>query len=312
MLILVPEYLAVMELLPSSTWRRLRRWIAGPAALVTLLLAGLGTAAFVRDYGLQRYTASPQRHVVDQIRAAALPGDGVVVTSREAFDALAPFLPDQEVRLYSRVDGEFRQDAFNARWAEFVADHPRIWLLLDYAGGQNADWNAQLAALLDQEGYKTADEWVGPEQRLVHYVVAAPVTLRSEDVSVLFGDRVRLARLELDGQPLRGGEVLRMQLLWEPGPGATTAEPDRDYKVFVHLVSAQGQVAAQRDLALSDLEGQTARLGLALPPGLDPGTYQLRIGVYDAATGERLTVHSPAGTVAAGQDHLLIEEIQVQ
>ena len=138
MLILVPEYLAVMELLPSSTWRRVRRWIAGPAALVTLLIVGLGTAAFVRDYSQQRYTASPQRHVVDQIQTAALLGDGVVVTSREAFDALAPFLPDQEVRLYSRVDGEFRQDAFNARWAEFVANHPRIWLLLDYAGGQNA------------------------------------------------------------------------------------------------------------------------------------------------------------------------------
>lgn len=312
MLILVPEYLAVMGLLPAAPWRRLRRWLAIPAVLITLLLVGLGTMAFVRDYSQQRYAASPQRHVVDRIRTIALPGDGIVVTNREPFDAMAPFLPDQEVRLYSRVDGEFRQDAFEDRWAEFVTNHPRIWLLLDYAGGQNADWNTYLVALLDQDGYQTTDEWVGPEQRLVHYATMAPTIVRTEEVDATFGDNVRLVRLVLDGQPLHGGEVLRLQLLWQPSPAGATWESGSQYKVFVHLVSAQGQLAAQRDLALSDLEGQAARVGLALPPDLAPGTYQLRIGVYDAATGERLSVQLPDGRSASGQDNLLIEEIQVR
>ncbi len=297
MLALVPEYLAVMGFLPR--WRVVRRWAALPVAVATLVVIGLGAGAFVREYTQQRYAQSPQRPTVDRIRTAALPGDGVVVTSRDSFDALAPFLSEQEVRLYTRDDGEFRVVAFEAQWADFVARHTRVWLVLDYVGGQSADWNAHLTGLLGQRGYPTTDEWSGREQRLVHYATVAPATVRAEEVEADFGGEVRLLAVRLDGKPLRGGEVLCLELCWQ-----AVREFSTEYKVFIHLVSVQGQIHIQRDVPLR-VVGQEERLGLLLPLNLAPGTYRLRIGVYDPATGERLSLPT-------GDDSLAIEGIVVR
>jgi hypothetical protein len=296
MLMLVPEYLSVMGFLSQLRWSRIRRWAWVTMALVTLLAACLGSVAFVREYGQQRYADSPQRQVVDRIRAAALPDDGVVLTSREAFDAVAPFLPEQEARLYTRDDGEFRLAAFEAQWSSFLARHPRIWVLLDYAGGQNADWNAYLTELLGQVGYPTLGEWMGPEQKLVHYATTEPAAFRTEELDVHFGDALTLRRVRLDADPLQGGDVLRLRLRWREA-----VEDDQDYHVFLHLTSDQGLLHAQRDIPLQ----ASGRVGLLLPRALVPGSYQLRIGAYDPETGERLLLPT-------GEDGIVIKGIRVR
>ncbi len=296
MLVLVPEYLSVMGFLSVWRWRTVRRWIAVSAALVTVVALAWGTVAFVRDYTHLRYSQSAQRRAVDRIRASALPGDGIVVTSRDAFDSVAPFLPEQDARLYTRDDGEFRPGVFEEQWARFVARHPRIWLLQDYAGGQNADWNAYLAEVLSQLSYEAFDEWVGEEQRLLLYTSAGPAGERVEEFDAVFGDSVRLQRVSLGGEPLGGGDALRLDLRWQ-----FLEETGAPQKLFLHLLSAEGQILAQRDV---DLEPGNAdqRVGLLLPLDLAPGAYRLRIGVYDPATGERLTLPT-------GEDSLTIEGI---
>jgi hypothetical protein len=299
MLVLVPEYLAVMDLLPSSLWRKARRWIAASAALVTVLALAWGTRAFVRDYTELRYSESTQKQAVDRIRASALSSDGVVVTSREAFDSIAPFLPQQEVRLYTRDDGEFRPEVFREQWIGYVTRHPRIWLLQDYAGGQNADWNAYLADYLRQDGHETSDEWVGQEQRLLLYALSRPDGERLEELDAVFGGSVRLLSVSLGEEPLRGGDALRLTLRWQ-----AMEEDGAEPKVFLHLLSAEEQILAQRDVNL-DHGGGDQRVGLLLPVDLAPGAYQLLIGVYDPATGERLTLPT-------GEDSLAIEGIRVR
>jgi hypothetical protein len=236
---------------------------------------------------------------VERIRTAALPGDGVVVTSRAVFDGMAPFLPDHEVRLYTRGDGEYRQAAFEALWGDFVTRHSRIWLVLDYAGGQSADWNAYLAEGLGQEGYQTSDEWVGPEQRLLHFATTPPANVRVEEMDVVLGNEVELLRVTLDGEPLRGGQVLSLELQWQ-----APQELGANYSVFVHLVSGEGQIHAQRDAPLP-ASGGAQSLGVLLPRDLQPGTYHLRIGVYDPATGNRLTLPT-------GEDSIVIEGIEIR
>ncbi len=299
MLALVPEYLAVMGFLPRRRWEAVRRWLALFAALSTLVAVGFGTAAFVRDYRQLRYAQSPYRSVVDRIRTAALPGDGVVVTSRAVFDGMAPFLPDHEVRLYTRDDGEYRKAAFEALWNDFVTRHSRVWLVLDYAGGQSANWNAYLAEWLGRSGYQTSDEWVGPEQRLLHFATTAPADVRVVEMDAVLGDEIELLRVALDGEPLSGGEVLRLKLHWQ-----VPQELGTNYSVFVHLVSGEGHIHAQRDVPLP-VSGGTESLGLYLPRDLSPGAYRLRIGVYDPATGNRLTL-------PAGEDALVIEGIEIR
>jgi hypothetical protein len=299
MLLLVPEYLAVMGFLQPSRWRKIRRWIVAVAALVTLVALAWGARAFVRDYTHLRYSESTQRHAVDRLRASALPGDGLVITGREAFDSIAPFLPDQEARLYTRDDGEFRPEAFEEQWAGFVARRPRIWLLLDYAGGQNADWNAYLAEILHQGGHEISDEWVGQEQRLLLYALSRPDGERLEEMDAFFGGSVRLKSVSLGGEPLGGGDALRLTLRWQ-----ALEEEGPEQKVFLHLLSAEGQILAQRDVNLEH-GGGDQRVGLLLPLDLAPGAFRLLIGVYDPATGERLTLPT-------GEDSLTIEEIRVR
>ncbi len=48
---------------------------------------------------------------------------------------------------------------------------------------------------------------------------------------------------------------------------------------------------------------------LLLPPELPPGEYQLRMGLYDPATGARRLVYDPAGNSA---DQLLLGTVTVQ
>jgi hypothetical protein len=208
-------------------------------------------------------------------------------------------LPDQEVRLYTRDDGEYRQAAFEALWGDFVTRHSQVWLVLDYAGGQSADWNAYLAEWLGQRGYQTSDEWVGPEQRLSHFATTAPANMRVEEMDVVLGDEIELLRVALDGEPLSGGEVLRLKLHWQ-----VPQELGTKYSVFVHLVSGEGQIHAQRDVPLP-ASGGTESLGLHLPRDVSPGAYRLRIGVYDPATGNRLTLPT-------GEDTLVIEGIEIR
>ncbi len=86
---------------------------------------------------------------------------------------------------------------------------------------------------------------------------------------------------------------LRLSLLWQARQKIT-----RDYKVFVHLEDAAGVRHAQRDaMPMDDLyptshwerdELVRDAFELALPPGLPPGRYTLRVGLYEPASGQRL------------------------
>ena len=70
------------------------------------------------------------------------------------------------------------------------------------------------------------------------------------------------------------------------------------HTVYVHLLNADGQVAAQTDgaprnglIPLASIEpGQPLVDGRAImvPPDAPPGVYRLRVGVYDTTSGERL------------------------
>lgn len=132
----------------------------------------------------------------------------------------------------------------------------------------------------------------------------APRTLANDR----FGRSIRLVGLSVDRTELRAGEALPVTLFWQ-----TDSPVGISYTVFVHLLGAQYNSARG-----NFLWGQVDRLPLAgqlpttaWPPGetlddayavpLDagapPGLYKVEVGLYEAATGERLRV-----TDANGQD----------
>jgi hypothetical protein len=91
--------------------------------------------------------------------------------------------------------------------------------------------------------------------------------------------------------------VVQVSLLWR-----SLEPPDVDYTVFVHLVDDEERVWAQHDGQPAGGSRPTSSWqpgeefadnhGLALPSDIAPGEYQIAVGLYDAATGQRLPVLS--------------------
>ncbi|MFQ5578118.1 MAG: hypothetical protein ACE5G8_14125, partial [Anaerolineae bacterium] len=151
------------------------------------------------------------------------------------------------------------------------------------------------AALLNTFGPARDDTLDG--QRLV--LLARPdgpprrVNLRLEsDI------RLQSARLSRRLQP---NHPFAVTLVWR----AERPPPD-DYHVFVHLLNAQGEIAAQSDgrpvhwtrptSGWRPAETITDRRALWIP-ALPPGPYTLIAGLYLPATGRRLPAESGAGFI---------------
>ncbi len=125
---------------------------------------------------------------------------------------------------------------------------------------------------------------MGSSIHLLGYDLAS-VNERGQLVSRSSGDTP--ARLTV--QP---SQTLQVKLYWQ-----ARGEVNADYKVFVHLVDEQGQVAAQRDVLPGDNQYPTRIwekdervVDDHLLPlrGLPAGQYRIVVGMYDPQTGERL------------------------
>jgi hypothetical protein len=159
---------------------------------------------------------------------------------------------------------------------------------------------------LDKHAFKATDAWVG-NVRLVSY--AAP--LSDGDVPAAdfrLGDHVMLTGYQLRASsPVEApantssspgvlpgrivpGEIVQVQVRW-----TTDAPLDAGYVVFLQALDEANHLAGQLDdepavATMNWRPGQQVadRHGLLIEPGTPPGEYRIIIGLYDAATGERL------------------------
>ncbi|HYN89389.1 MAG TPA: hypothetical protein VER55_12710, partial [Ardenticatenaceae bacterium] len=109
------------------------------------------------------------------------------------------------------------------------------------------------------------------------------------------------------------GDTVSVRLFWR-----AEAAIERDYTVFVHLVGPDGELVAQRDQ--QPLAGFfptsywwpgrviADEYEVVLPGGAAAGNYELRAGMYNLTTGERLSV-TVAGQPSA--DFAVIGTLQV-
>ena len=121
------------------------------------------------------------------------------------------------------------------------------------------------------------------------YQPAAPAHVQAAQ----FGPAIKLVGYDLLAAAYAPGSPLEVTLYWR-----ALQTPDKNYRVFVHLLDAQGQIVAQHDGTPGD--GNLPALGwlpgeyladthrLALPTTLPVGEYRLLIGLYDPSTRQRL------------------------
>ncbi|GAB4448507.1 MAG: hypothetical protein Kow0031_31050 [Anaerolineae bacterium] len=106
---------------------------------------------------------------------------------------------------------------------------------------------------------------------------------------------------------LEPDDEFTLSLYWQ-----ADAPPGESYTVFVHLIAADGFTRTSQDNLpvwgsypthqWQPGEQVVDRYTLTLPPGTPPGDHRLRVGWYNSATGERVTLPN-------GADHLLLDAV---
>jgi 4-amino-4-deoxy-L-arabinose transferase-like glycosyltransferase len=253
------------------------------------------------DYPIEYIT-----RLAESLDGRTLAGDAILLTPAELIaDFVSHYTGTAEIYLAPASEEEL---------ADLAAENRRIFLVLGDPAGGEVDNLAQ--EWLNQHAFMAGHEWADSLQLLIYGTTeeAAPAA-PAVTVGVGFGDAIELIGYDLPVGPWQPGDVVPLTLLWQ-GQG----QVEEDYSVFVHLLDGSGQPLAQVDSAPVGgsrptsgwREGETIvdRHGLLLPDDLPPGKYELHMGLYLPATGERLPVRDAKGNVLG--DSLSLGWLQVE
>lgn len=172
--------------------------------------------------------------------------------------------------------------------------HERIWLITEGTVGGNPDNTVE--HWLAQHGFVGTETWI-EGYRLVPY--ALPDELYElNPVGQLFGEgQIELASAAYEITP---GGWLNVRLRW----GAHQAPAINYYTVFVHVIDANGLLAAQHDgtPAAGYVPTSAWEEGQAIDDqrsidlsALADGPYSVLVGLYDPANGQRLPLANGTG-----------------
>jgi len=205
---------------------------------------------------------------------------------------------------------------------EDIADEHRLSIPSDAPYGPYQIWVGmslrRTADAMDLPVYDGAGNSLGLTAPLVPIKVppAHPSSCLAamETIVASFSDIAKLESFHLEGvaQP---GSTLAVHLCWQ----AMTSWAD-DRTVFVHMLDSQGNLVTQADgqpdggrYPLSIWEAGESipdTHSLRLPENLVPGLYQIRVGLYDWRTGERLPAFT-AQTSRYPDDSVPLTTVQV-
>jgi len=119
---------------------------------------------------------------------------------------------------------------------------------------------------------------------------------------------------DLDRTTFSPGEVIPLTLYWRAlGP------MDTSYTVFTHLIDEQNRIWGQQDNPPRGGQHPTTRwvkgevvtdsYNIPIDPDAPPGEYVIEIGLYNAATGDRLPVLDEKGEVK--DDRVLLRKLVI-
>lgn len=266
-------------------------WIVG--------LMALNLPALYADPALQR---AGYRAIVAAIETRLKPGDAIILDAPNQ-DEVFQYYYTGAAPVYLLPPGLGGDDAETRAAVESILQaHGRTWTV--FWGEAERDPNRVVETTLDSGAFEVGEQWYG-DVRLALHVMPAPLS-EACTAGAQFGDQITLADCQLSATELAPGDALQVQLTWETAVPLATR-----YKVFVQLLDANGQLAAQRDsepgggLALTTTwtPGQPVadRHALFLPEDLPPGEYRLIAGLYALdPPNDRLPVSSGGDALELG------------
>ena len=133
-------------------------------------------------------------------------------------------------------------------------------------------------------------------------VFTRPTIAQSLDVRL--GDKFALVGFDVASSVV-AGQSLPVKLVWQ-----SRQETDQSFKVFVHLLDAQGRSVAQSDAVPANWTRPTvgwqpgefvADAHALLLASVPPGEYRLVVGMYAADTGQRLRLEDGGDMIELGK-----------
>ena len=295
-------------LLMGLGWAAPRRWLWLPALLTALVLAG-SAVSLGNLYDSPAFARADYRSIAARI-AADDRNTAVLLVAPNQWEVFTYYHRDG-APVYPLPLGQPDPALLEPELARIAAAHERLYVL--YWGEAQRDPEQIIERWLDANTFKASEEWVGDVRFAVYAVAPAtvpPPTPSGAEFAALDGEVITLQEYAVWPTAARPGDVVSVRLVW-----SADATPGRPYKVFLHLLAADGRLVAQRDgepgggsrptmdWAAGELVGDNH--GLLLPADLPAGEYALRLGLYDAFdAATRLPV--------AGGDSLLLGLVTVQ
>ena len=191
------------------------------------------------------------------------------------------------------------------RWA--AGEVVRTQTLAHIPGRAMSGQHVWRATLLDNNGTPVGGASLG-QLRVVAPERTFDMPSVDRRIDVRLGDWVALAGVNAPDR-VAPGQALSITLVWQ-----ALGETSQDYKTFVHLLSADGQLVAQSDAVPASWTRPTSGWQpgefvqdphtLVPKPNLPSGEYRLLAGMYDG-DGRRLPV-------ATGGDAVELGKIQVK
>jgi hypothetical protein len=133
-------------------------------------------------------------------------------------------------------------------------------------------------------------------------------------VEVSLGDKAYLLGYNIESG-FRPGDNIHLTFFWQ-----CLEKMQQDYTVFAHLIDERGNIVAQKDNPPVDGLYPTTKwdpeeivrdqYDLVIAPNAPRGRYQLKVGMYQPNTGQRLTVFDLEGKELG--DGFLLSEIVIR
>jgi hypothetical protein len=298
-----------LAILMGLAWRWRGVWAVAPAALTVAVLAG-SLLSLGNMYTDPAFARADYRGLAARIAAEGQSNAAIILDAPNQWEVFTYYHRDG-APVYPLPLGRPDPAILVPELERIAAAHDRLYVF--YWGDAQRDPEHVVERWLDAHTFKASEEWIG-DVRFVIYATtretAAQPTASGAPFGGLDGETITLQEYTVWPTAAQAGDILQVRLVWSAD--APTARP---YKVFLHLLDGAGTPIAQRDgepvggsrptTTWRPGEVIVDNHGIVLPPGIPPGEYALRLGLYDAFDpGARLPVN--------GEDSLLLATITVQ